>query len=279
MNILFQHILLPVDFTINTEIAVKKAMELIEEREAVIHLLHVMSHATRAGNHPASASPGGLERETASVKLESWRNAIRETRPDLQVEIHLLNGKNIHNHIVQLAKITNPQLIIIGKHNYHNWFSFLNTVFPAKMAKQTGCPVLTLKAGSLHNKIKTIVFPISGFVPKRKIELLQKLTLKYRARVYLVTLTEEPGRNDSNAYYAFIDTYRLLKSGLNCPIEHKVIPGNNLAKAALRFAEVIRADMILVTPDTETRVSLIQNKQLTDIVKADSKLEILAVEP
>ena len=41
MSKAFDNILIPVDFSINTEIAVKKAIELTEENNAVIHLLHV----------------------------------------------------------------------------------------------------------------------------------------------------------------------------------------------------------------------------------------------
>ena len=38
----FKTILIPVDFTINTEIAVKKALEVADINEATIHLLHVL---------------------------------------------------------------------------------------------------------------------------------------------------------------------------------------------------------------------------------------------
>ncbi|WP_431210498.1 universal stress protein [Puia sp. P3] len=42
MAIVFTKLLIPVDFTLNTEIAVKKAISLIGADKVVLHLLHVV---------------------------------------------------------------------------------------------------------------------------------------------------------------------------------------------------------------------------------------------
>ncbi|MEP6747016.1 MAG: universal stress protein [Bacteroidota bacterium] len=264
MSIQFKNILIPVDFSVNTEIAVKKGLELIETNDSIIHLVHIITSG---------------ERETGYKKLNEWQASIQEKIPGLTVEIHLFKGLNVQHHIVTLAKKLLPQMIIIGKHNYHNWFSFLNTIDPDKLGRLTSCPVLTVKMGSLRNRVKSIVFPVKCFVPNRKIDMLITIARKYRARVYLVILVNPVNEQPTPLYTAFIDTYRLLKASLNCPVEHTMVTGNNLAKASLDFAHSINADMILVSPETETRISLLTGKQVNDVIKGDSKLEILSVEP
>ena len=283
MSIQFKNILIPVDFSINTEIAIKKGLELINDSEAVIHLVHVITAAIPVFSARVSLEdnvfPDRGEGEMGIKKLREWQHSILETIPGLRVQIHLFKGGKVRHLIATLARKLQPQLIIIGKHNYHNWFTFLNTIDPEKLGKLTNCPVLTVKTGSLHNKIKSIVFPVKCFVPNRKIDLLITIAKKYRARVYLVILVNPVDEKPTPLYSAFIDTYRLLKSSLSCPIEHKVVTGTNLAKAALDFAQSINADMILVSQESETRISLLTGQQVNDVIKGNSKLEVLSVEP
>lgn len=200
-----------------------------------------------------------------------------DTMTGVSVCIHLVQGKDIQQQIVHLSKKIAPRLIIIGKHNYHNWFGFLNTVIPGLLARTTSCPVLTVKTGSLHNKIKSIVFPVQPIVNSRKIDLLVTLARKYRARIHLVIPAGGGNENESYLYREFIDTYRTLKASLNCPIEYTMVRGNNIARAALHFAELIKADMILVNPDAEQGLFKLRSQQVTDQVKGNSKLEVLSV--
>jgi nucleotide-binding universal stress UspA family protein len=270
MDIRFKDILVPVDFSVNTEIAVKKALELIQDKEGTIHLLYVN----------VSFFSGKGKEELAVKRLNEWRLSIQEIYPGIKVETYLHKGHSVQLQVDNLARKIQPQLIVIGKHNYHNWLSFLNTIDPDKLGKSTNCPVLTVKLGSLHNKIKSIVFPVKTFVPNRKIELLITIAKIYRARIYLVILTDpEKHTEASPLYHAFVETYRLLKASLSTPIEHKIASGSSLVRASLDFARSINADMILVSPDTENRVSLLSRQQVNDVVKGNSKLAVLSVEP
>jgi nucleotide-binding universal stress UspA family protein len=275
----FKNILVPVDFSINTEIAVKKAVALVMGGNAVIHLLHVMQSLQVDTNYRGSFFNNDAAHRDAFKKLMEWKISIVERFPDIVVETHLLKGKTVQQQIILLAREVNPQLIIIGKHSYHNWFAFLNTVIPARLAKLTRCPVLTAKMGSLHNKIKSIVFPIQHLLPNRKTDMLILLAKRYRARIYLVIPGDRPPLEANALNNAFIETYRILKSQINCPIEHKILPGANLTKSALQFARIIGADMILLSPGEIASSTILHNLNITDRVRGDSKLEILSVQP
>ena len=79
-------------------------------------------------------------------------------------------------------------------------------------------------------------------------------------------------------YNTFIETYRMLRAAINTPIAHMVIPGVNFTKAVLQFAESVKADMILVDPVQQGRVSILPGQQLNDLIKGNSKLEVLSVQ-
>jgi hypothetical protein len=55
--------------------------------------------------------------------------------------------------------------------------------------------------------------------------------------------------------------------------------GNNLPKAILEYAECVGADLILVNPGTETKISNLTGKHINDTLTGSSKLRVLSLEP
>ncbi len=280
MHNLFKNILIPVDFSINTEIAVKKGIELTEE-DGVIHLLHVAPlHFPVFGRISFFNGhvPVSFDRYSSEARLAQWTHAITASFPGLAVKSHVVRGGNVQREIARLAKKVGAAFIIIGKHNYHKWFNFLNTVFPNQLARSTGSAVLTLKTGSLHNRIRSIVMPVSNTgknVPAYKLDLVVQLARKYRARVYLVMLYYDAPEGTPNRYNGVINAFRMLRGSLNNPIEYKVVSGPTLSKASMEFAYKVNADLILL--DAAGSLFPHVRVQETDRMRADSKLEVLSV--
>jgi nucleotide-binding universal stress UspA family protein len=280
----FRTILLPVDLNGNTEIAVKKAMDLADPMDSTIHLLHVIKNIP---NHseitygvtnrsvPEKRIRRYLEREE---KMRQWKAVIEQAKPGIQVEIHLVNGRFIQNKIIEAASILGPQLIIIAKSSNRRWFSFLKTIEPGLLAEITNAAVLTVKPGAMNGKIKSIVIPIRSFIPKRKFEFLVPLIKKRKLTVYLLSLLdEENGFDDSAASLAFVETYRLLKDKVNCQIVHKLITSHNIAKTVLQFAQSVHADMLMVNPE-ENWISKFLELDICDRLMSNSSLQVLAVD-
>lgn len=273
----FKNILVPVDFSINTEIAVKKAMELMDELEPAVHLLHVSSWLRLNHYFPVNGFWGDAGAGETGQKLEQWRTAILENHPSVRVVLHVLRAGNVQSAIARLALSVEPELIIIGKHRAHNWCTFLNTVSPGTLALATQCPVLTVKTGSLRNKVRSIVYPVNGALTAKKMEVLVGLSGRYRARVYLAKHMSADEDGMKASYTDFIDTYRLLKQSVNGPIDYVVLPGPSLALSALHFAETIKADMLLLPPGRSITTAGLPNPQVNDLIRGDSKLEVLSI--
>jgi len=275
----FKDILVPVDFSINTEVAIKHAIELASGRGSVIHLLHVIESTTKRAF--LSLESGLLAEEydntEISRKLMQWKQTIEETIPYSNVKMHIVEG-SVQDIILESAKKINPQLIIIGRQRDPGFFSFFSSVYPNELAKLTDCPVLTVTKGSANSKIKLIVVPVRSFVPERKIELIVLFAKIARARIHLVTLEKNIG-SDCTEKSALLDTFRILKTVLNGTIKYHLLKGRNFPKATLRYAEKIGADMILVNPWSETQISKLTGKHIQSVLTDSSKLKVLSVEP
>ncbi len=281
MSILLSNILVPVDFSVNTEVAVKKAIELVQSPGAVIHLLHVSS-PQHVWNHILSRNGRSyIDKEKndseALRKLKGWKIAIELTIPPTTVKICMLEG-TVHAKIIQVAVQIKAQLIIIAKKRSPDFFGLSRSVYPNRLAKSSSCPVLTIRRGSMQNKIKTIVVPVRSFIPYRKIELAMEFAKRDRAKIHVVTLQSKMVSWNTDRNY-LLETYRLLKSRLTNAVEYHVLNGTNLPRATLDYAKHIGADMILVNPFSETKITVFTGKHMNDLLLASSKLQILSVEP
>lgn len=267
----FKNILLPVDFTSNTDLAVKKAIVLADPEECAIHLVHVLKSKPSSNN----GYPGKL------MKLRELKLLIEISVPGVSVDILVVRGSSVEKAIIDTAASLKSELIIIARRSGKRLFSIWKKISPARLAKKSLCAVLTLKPGSENTKIKSIVVPFRSHIPKRKLDALVHLAWKKNPTVYLVAMMNELKEfelGDSSVTHTLIETYRLLKEDVNCQIVHKLIAGNNIAKSMLRFAESVNADVLLTNPD-EMKISSFAGLDISDMLERDSKMQLLTIEP
>jgi nucleotide-binding universal stress UspA family protein len=270
MAVAFNNILIPVDFSMNTETAVNKALGLVGTEETVIHLLHVV----RPGHRALSQFKGWVvERDLGQLKFN-----IQLEHPKTRVKTHILKGYSIQQTIIECAGMLNPDLIIIGKqHNRRRWV-LSRRISPDVVAKKSNCPVLTAKPGSVDSRTKVIVIPIRDFLPERKLEWAVLMAKKYKAQVHLLAIREHAAEKEGLLSQVFLKAYHHLREKLHHPIEYSTTNRHNPAKAALSYAEFIMADMILVNPDTESGISSLTGfRHISDLLDRDSKIQVLDV--
>ena len=275
---MFKTILLPVDLEINTEMGVKKALELSDPGQSVIHLFHVqkpvMPWSPIWGNKILPAD----DQDRFPYKLLQWKTLIEENYPHIKVNADVTCSAKIEKAIIQKAKGIKADIIIIGKHSCHRWLTFMNTVFPNNIAKATGSPVLTFKPGSIYTKLKSVVVPVGPEVPQKKVDLIMALRQKFRFTIHLVTVVNNKKNVNKFSGYPVLETYRYLKDSVQCPLHYEVLHGENVAQSAFEYAKDIKADILLVEPESETKLSSFPTKHIIDELKPNSKLQILAVQ-
>jgi len=283
MNTFFSNILVPIDFSLNTKVAIDKVIWLAVPQFSVIHLLHIQKPASKHGNYQVNGflKPAFNEcvhtSEDAAIKLQQVKEDIESSLHNVVVITHLLEEENIQKGITRLANQLHPSLIIIADSKSHKWFPFFKKVNASLLAKETNCPVLTVKPGSIPNRMKSIVMPIRSVAPKRKIELLTALTRNHRPKIHLVTMYHDEQFN--NRASVFLDAYRTLSDYLHYPVEYRTLRGNNIAKTVFEYAQFIQADFIIVDPEEETKINGFYGTNICDMIKPDSKLSILTTEP
>lgn len=278
-------ILVPVDFSENTEVAISKALELCPEGNAnsTIHLLHVQRIISHGFSYFLSNAIVGYTQKQVNSdikistrRLEDVKNEIKVSRPDINVQCWVSFGDTVQESIIKKARQLWVDLIIIGKSSHHSLLTFLNTVVPSKLAQVSGIPVLTAKPGSLNQEIKTVVIPVGNHFPESKLEMFGALRNRWHPNIRLVTFREEES-NDSKQLLLY--TFRAFKSKFANSINYEILEGGNKARALLKYCNKVGADVLIVYPGAETRTGTWPKSNISDMLPRESKTQILAITP
>jgi nucleotide-binding universal stress UspA family protein len=275
-------ILVPVDFSKNTELAICKALEFCKQGASVptIHLFHVQQLPKVGSSYYFSHFLTGLsqqeinaEMHRSSIRLQELKVSIQQFREDIKVSCWVSFGEPVQESIMKKAQHLSADIVIIGKHSHHSLFPFLNTVIPGKLALASGIPVLTAKPGSLHQEIKNVVIPIDRQFVRSKLEMFAALKNKTRPQIWLVIFEG----NDMESKQLLLETLQIIKSQFINMVNYEVLKGNNKAKALLNYCNKVGADVLIVHPGAETRVGKWFNSHISDLIPAESKTQILSV--
>ncbi len=277
MNQYFKNILIPVDFTGNTEIAVRKALELAEEN-SLIHLLYVHNNESAdpfSAIYELTLNTSESYLVAVEGKLNQWKKNIYQSLQTVTVSVSMVTEKSVQEAVVETAKKLAIDLIIIAKRSHHSWLPFLNTINPSEVAKLSGVTVLTVKSWEAHNKVRIMVVPVTNDNALHKLGIIYAICRKFPVKIYLATFAINEEKQAKFCTKAFLQIYQILKGG-KCQVAYTVLSSNNKARAILRYAEKLNADILLVDPVDETRIGW-PNKHISDILPEHSKLQVWAV--
>jgi len=279
----FHTILIPVDFSVNTDIAVSKALSIGHHSDCVIHLLHVQQiSSTNLFRYVKQLLSGySWNQVTAAIKdseqkLEELKFAIETRRKDVKVYISVCYGESVEDAIAKKAVNFGADLIVLGKHSHHSNFPQLNTVTPSRIALASGIPVLTAKPGSKDNAIKKVVMPVGARFPASKLAVMEALQCEAPIQIMLVVFSNDE-TDQPYPKQALLNTFKTLKSQSANPVRYVVLHGTNKARALLDYSKNIEADMLIVHPVTETRIGGWINNHISDLLPAHSKTLVMAV--
>src|SRR5689334_20755074 len=128
MPFCFRTIVVPVDFSVNSDVAINKALEMADE-QAIVHLVHVMDLGSF--NLPAvkikklSRYNHHIDNHGAGKMLRQWKESIEDDFPSIEVNTWLVRSASVQQAIADKAKEVGADLIVIGKSSSHTWFPFL----------------------------------------------------------------------------------------------------------------------------------------------------------
>ena len=252
----FNRILALIDFSQTSLHATEEAALIASKFNSELHLLHVSSNS----NASYLVAPEAYffhvaedEKEGLSINMARLKKLKLELQKRFEINIyfHEANGK-LCEVVSKYSHDIHINLIVLGAKR-KNWFKELVSESKAKsIIRSVNSEVLCVYPESNSFRLKKIVLPIGKFIPKRKIRLAYELAKKFAANVHLISLNKDGTSLNSEDTKILMASYQYLKDITNIPIECRTVQGDNLAQAAVHYAENIDADLILVNTGAES---------------------------
>lgn len=256
---LFNKILIPVNFSILSEIAIKKAIDTaLQCKSTELHLLSV-ADSTATGYFITAETgmvlslPSFNEYEISlKARMVELENFIIENS-GLKVAGTVLAGNRIQiiNDYVTGHDI---DLIVIATENTTGFREFIFGSDAQRITSQTICPVLTIQPYTLKGSIQKIILPVEDFYPENKLRYAIELAELFNAEIHLLCLSE---KSNLAVYDTYIILKRIVEKFEEKQIRYKVMAadGKNITDSILQYSEIESIDLILVNPGEESKLT------------------------
>lgn len=261
------NILVPVDFTTKNKWAIAKAIELCNNFNCNIHLVHVTGKRNRVFRRNNSA-------ETSLKKMEQIKALYKQQIcSEGSLEINVLSG-NKQKELMRYIQQYEMDLVVTGLSKFNLLQRIASSISISRLAKKTNVPVLAVRSSGLVCHFKKIVLPVSGEIPMRQIRLAALLGRAFKSTVYFVSLRKHADDKDLSIVDKALEVVQSIST---IPVQCFLLEGQNLAKSTLEFSKKINADLIMVNPVKDFRLPGLWNRITNKLLSYGSKIPVVTV--
>lgn len=281
MQKLFNKILVPVNFSPGSNLAVEKAIDIAEEHRCSIHLLHTVTiepfaAVALANGHfavPADLVDNRSELEFRLERICAHIDTV--THHSVMADYSIAQGSWTET-IIEMIHGSGIDLVLCGRKE--NLFSKRKMMLnPDLIAERTKVPVVTIPSGKSLTKLLSILIPVTDFLPVRKIMYGIYLATYYKASIRLLAVGTDKTKDTVSYYLA--RAYQLIHEHCNIETDMEMVVCNNTAVAVNEYAKLKSADLIIVNPRTQTKMPGFFSSLFGNILQKQAVPPVLTVAP
>lgn len=280
MQKLFHRILVPVDFSFRSSKAVEKAMVTAAAYQCSVTLLHVVNvhpFATIAMTEGHMHVPYELIDNRAELEFQLARLAdkgLRKISSPVSVTTDIVRGQ-WDDAVIDYVKLHAIDCVMVGqrsrfKTKRHMLFN------PDKVAGAANVPVITIPVNKSIIGIKSIVIPVTDFLPIRKLLYGLYIALHNRATIELLGIECEQD-SEVTGYYLKKSNEWLLQHGVMAKVT--MVHHKNTAAAVTEFANEHDTDLLILNPGLQTTMPGWWSSLLGNIIQKYSLPPVMTVNP
>ena len=276
-----KNILIPTDFSKTSLLAVEHAAFMARLYKADLYLLHAVeiSEATYSIYDPAVVIKDLPEIE------DLVKSQLDELAKKLKKEYHITvktlctEGK-ASAEIVTAVRENDIDIVVMGTHGVSGFDEFFLGSNAHRTVTVCPCPVITVQGHAKKIGFTNIVMPIDDSLHSRqKVDYTIALAKKFAARIHILGLLDKDRGAELKKFKIKIESVEkaVKKSGLT--YETKIVKGNNLAVEATKYSKKVKADLIVVLTDHESRLTGMFLGAFAKQIVNHSKIPVMSIRP
>jgi len=268
-----KNFIVPVDFSVESLNGLKMAILFSKKTKVNIQMIFVLPKATDVDQSAMEA-----EMKTAENR---FLNIIQEYSPMLGNSSslsYLINRGRIYQEVVNQAEILPDTIISASTHGASGFQELFIGSNAFRIISATDKPVITLRKNSCPETIGRIVLPIDLSVDSRqKVPFTYELAKLFGAEVHVVGLHTMRGLGNKRKIRSYISQVAsYMEEKVSC--ETNEVFGDNVAELVNNYAHTIKADLISITTERQSGISLIIGNTVHQILNK-AEIPVLCLTP
>lgn len=274
-----QNILAATDFSDLGANAIKVAVTLCKQNNAVLHLIHVMeSRYIIPGTDTGIALPV-LAREIDAESREKLYNLYESVlrSENIPVQLHMPEGIPF-DEICKAAEEMPIDLVVLGTHGTSGFREFFMGTTAYSVIKNTTKPVLTIPGGFSKDGFQKILFPVRA-VPgiKEKFEYIQPILEQAEtAAIHIAALSQNGYEAELLDHKEALHEIILHLKKNTVKYTHEMYTCSNFADKVLEIAAMQGTDLIVINATLDYKWTQFFIGPYTQQVVNHSKVPVLS---
>lgn len=261
-------ILVPVDFTQVSEIAIEHAEAVGKATESEVFLLHIVEHKKNLAE--------------AKLKLKALQERVKET---LNLDVHTIGRiGNIYEDIDSVAVEMDAALIIMGTHGMKG-MQFITGSRALKIVTSSSVPfIITQEKGVGPNAYDDIIVPLDLHKEtKQKLKLAAKMAHYFDSRVHIISPGEKDEylRNQLDRNIKFATNF-FEEEGLECTtkITESASSTSAFVRDVVKHASVVTGDLIAIMNIPENSLfGIFGTNYAQKMIENDAQIPVMILNP
>lgn len=276
-----KQILIPTDFSKTGLLAVKHAAFMARLFKADLHLLHVIeiSDATYNIYNPAIIIRDLMEVE--KIGNEQLNKLAETLKKEFSIKVNTIctKGKLAHE-VVRIVKENKIDIVVMGTHGASGFNEYFVGSNAHKTVTLCPCPIITVQTNSKKLGFTKIILPIdNAFQSREKVNSTLVLAKKYAAKIYILGLIDKAGNIDPKKFKIKMESVEKLVDKAGLPYQSKIVKGDNLAEAAIKYSKKVKADLIVVLNDHESQINGMFLGAFSKQIVNHSRIPVMSLTP
>ena len=275
-------ILVPVDFSEQSLIALEQSYNLAREYNAEITLLHVIEESGALAKFFSKQQHEDLKKNVQK-ELDALAEDVEKKS---KVKVNTLVAKGtIYEKISEVAELINATMIVMGTNGDEGKRKRFIGSNALRVVRESSVPVITIKGKHHRNGCKNIVLPLdlSKETREKVTKAIQLSKLFNGATIRVVSVlftTDEFVVNRLTRQLGQVKTF-LEKEGIECTAEIiKGIKGEEtLAENILEYAVKVEGDLIMIMTQQEVDFTKYFIGSSAQEIINHSKIPVLSIRP